>query len=164
MSQQGTPSEFILGLADVSYGGVNLGHTLGPTVFTFTQEQVEINADDYGTNPLDIYDLGTKLDVTVTVAEFSLANLNIAFPNSTLTGDRVKIGAQAGTKLTAAKLVFAALNSGDKNVTIYRAIVVGDASFSYSNEQRQMTITFRALIDITRPNGDKLCRLGGPSS
>lgn len=164
MSQQGTPSNIILGLADVSYGGTNLGHTIGPTTPTFTHEQAEINVDDYGSTPVDIYDIGTQVEVIVTLAEFTLANINAAFPNGELTSDRVKFGSQAGTKIVAQKLVFAALNAGDFNFTIYRAIPVGDLSFNYENLQRQMTVTFRGLIDTTRPNGDKLCRLGGPSS
>lgn len=164
MGQTGTQANIVLGIANISYGGTLLGYTVGDTTITITNQQTDIMVDDFGETPLETYDIGTQITVTVPLTEFSLANLNIAVPGSTLTSDRIKVGRQAGTKLTASKLILIALATGDRNVTIYRAIVSEVGDMIWSNNQRTYEVTFKGLIDGSRPDGDQLFRIGGPSS
>lgn len=164
MGQTGNTQEIRLGLADVSYGGVSLGFTVEGVVVTVTHQQAPIVVDDFGETPVDIYDIGEQIVAVVPITQISLPNLNIAIPGGTLTSDRIKVGRQAGTKLTSQELILDATNSGDFNITIYRAIVTVTGDWIYNNEQRVLPVTFTGVIDTSRPDGDRLYRIGGPAS
>lgn len=164
MGQTGSTTDIRLGLVDVSYNNISLGFTAGDTVVTITHQQANIVVDDYGETPVDIYDIGEQISVVVPITQLSLTNLNIAIPGSTLTGDRIKVGRQAGTKLTAQTLILDAISSGDSNLTIYRAVVTEIGDYTFNNEQRVLPITFMGVIDTSRPDGDNLYRMGGPAS
>lgn len=164
MGQTGNTQDIKLGLADVSYGGVSLGFTVGDIVVTITHQLANIVVDDFGETPVDIYDIGEQIQAVIPMTQLDLANLNIAIPGGTLTGDRIKAGRQAGTKLTGQELILDATSSGDLNITIYRAIVTEVGDYIYNNEQRVLPVTFMGLIDTSRPDGDRLYRIGGPAS
>ena len=164
MGQTGSTTDIRLGLVDVSYGGVSLGFTVGDVIATITHQLANIVVDDAGETPVDIYDIGEQIVVVVPITQLSLANLNIAIPGGTLTNDRIKAGRQAGTKLTSQELILDAVNSGDLNLTIYRAVVTAIGDYIFSNEQRVLPITFTGEMDFSRPDGDRLYRIGGPAS
>jgi len=164
MGQTGNTQEIRLGLADVSYGGVSLGFTVEGVVVTLTHQQANIVVDDFGETPVDVYDIGEQIQVVVPITQISLANLVIAIPGATLTSDRIKVGRQAGTKLTSQELILDATSVGDFNITIYRAIVPNAGDYIFNNEQRVVPVTFMGLIDTSRPDGDRLYRIGGPAS
>ena len=164
MGQTGNTTPIRLGLADISYGNVSLGFTVGDTVGTITHQQAKIVVDDFGETAVDIYDIGEQIVVLVPMTQLSLANMGIAIPGGTVTSDRIKVGRQAGVKLTAQTLILDATSSGDLNVTIYRAIVTAVGGYIWNNEQRVFPVTFEGLIDTSRPDGDRLYRIGGPAS
>jgi hypothetical protein len=162
--QGGTPTNIKLGIAKIIYGGTELGFTNGDTAVTITHQQADIMVDQYGETPLDVYDIGVQITVAVPLTELAIGNLGVAIPGSSTAAGKVKVGRNAGTKLTAQQLVLDTLNSVDLNLIVYRAVVGEVDDYIYNNEQRTWTVTFKGLIDNDRPDGDKLFRFGGAAS
>lgn len=165
MSQAGNVDNVVLGLCDVRFDGASLGLTKGEVVATITQNVAEITVDDFGNTPIAAYDLGTMIEVKVPLAEYTLANVNIALPMGTLDGDRVNVGRQAGTQLTYGELILDPLNANDLNITVYKAAAIAALNIGFTNDNiKVLEVTFKGFIDTDRPDGDQLFRIGGPAS
>lgn len=157
-----------LGVCDVTYNSVALGHTKGGVEVTYTPEIYEKTVDKFGSTPVGAVLIGERLEVKVPMAEHTLANLKVAMPGGTLvegaTLDEINFGADAGGDLTGAVLLLhptAYASATTYDWTIHKAICVGAVAVPYKVEEETIfEATFLALIDESKSTGEKLFRIG----
>lgn len=161
---------FALGICTVTYGGVNLGKTKGFVDVNITLGTLaKTGILPYGDTPVEHYDLGTKIEVVVPLAEYTLANLNVAIPKSILLSDRITVGGwiNEDNVLPAYKLILAPVNSNsnaDLPMVIYKAVVKSVQPITWDYKIKVLEVTFAGQIDTNRGSGDQLFRIGGPAS
>jgi len=157
-----------LGICDVSFNGVDLGHTIGGVEVSYEPEHHDVMVDKYGNTVVQKYLIGEKLTAKLALAEFTIANLRNAMPQATFAGaanSRITLGAAAGKKATddAAQLVLHPRNEGTRrhDVVIYKAYVGSTVVLAHKNdEEKVIEVTFEALLDETRSDGNYLGLIG----
>lgn len=157
-----------LGPCSVTYKGVDLGHTIGGVTFTYSPDFHDTKTDKYGSSIVEKFLVGESVMAEVNLAEFKLANLQVAITQSALQGDdSVSVGSVAGKKasLTAGLLVLhpLALAASDTNsdISIYRAVVDGDLKIEHKNDgEKVLPVKFYGLVDENRVDGNMLAFIG----
>lgn len=157
-----------LGPCSVTYKGVDLGHTIGGVVVTYTPEYYESKVDKFGSSVVEKYLVGERLMAETNLAEFTLANLQQAIGQSTLQGDdSVSVGSIAGKKASekAGLLVLHPLAkaASDRNsdVSIYKAVVTGELKLEHKNDgEKVLPVQFDGIIDENRSDGNLLGFIG----
>lgn len=157
-----------IGRCDVSYNGVDLGHTLDGVEVSYEPEYKDVSVDKYGSTIVNKYIIGEKLTAKVKLAEFTIANLKIAMPQGSFAGaanTRLLLGHSAGVKATdtAAQLVLHPSNEGTRihDIVIYKAYVGSAVVIPMKNDEEKMVeVTFEALIDETKSDGNYLGMIG----
>ena len=151
-------TEINLGHADVTWGGVTLGHTMGGVNVTIETTVVDAMADDYGESPVfGVYN-GDTIEVTVPVAQYAIDVLETAFPFATVADSKVKIGKTVGEKTTvhsdALVITPKATAFAGLALTVHEAVVVNRGEISFANdEQTVVELTFRGYIDSSNSDG-----------
>lgn len=160
-----------VGICDVFFNGVNLGHTKGGVEVSYEPEYHEVAVDAYGNTPVEKYLIGERLTAVVPLAEYTIANLNKAIPQSTLAGtnSRITIGAKAGKKATtdAAQLILhpVGATAAENDIVFYKAYVDSVVNLPHRNdEERLIEVTFIALLDETKTDGTYLGLIGDSSA
>ena len=105
MGQQGNVNNIKLGPADVTFDGTALGLTKGGVIVSITQSVIDVVIDNWGDTPINAFDKGASVSVTVPMVEDTLEKIGIAIPSGTVTSDRIKIGSPAGTVISTGKLI-----------------------------------------------------------
>lgn len=157
-----------LGPCSVRYKGTDLGHTIGGVVVTYTPTYKETSVDQHGSSVVEKFLTGERMMAELSLAEFTLANLQVAIGQSNLVGDdSVSMGSNAGKKASekAGELVLhpLALPSSDRNsdVTIFKAVVTNELKIEHSNEnEKVLPVQFDGLIDEGRADGARLGYIG----
>lgn len=164
----GNVTNVTLGTCSVTFNGVDLGHTKGPVVVSYEPEFSEVNVDAYGKTPVDSYLLGEKFTAKVPLAEMTIANMKVAIPNATFQGAanaRITVGQKAGQKMSnsAAQLVLHPVAEGTRirDIVIHKAFVDSTIELTHSIEdQKIIEVTFKALIDESKSQGNYLGLIG----
>ncbi len=155
-----------LGVCEVEYNGVHLGHTMGGVTLRIGTLAAEKKVDRYGDQVVGYVDMGTTVEAVLNVAEETLNNIEKYFPNSTRVGDIVHFGGTVGSALTGYPLVLDPTDGGDP-IIIYLAVPnageVVEVPYTVS-DQRTWSVTFKGIPDDTRPDGQALFRIGGVAS
>lgn len=158
-----------LGACQVTYKGVDLGHTIGGVVVEYTPEFHETQVDKYGKSNVEKFLVGEKLLAKVSLAEYTIANLQNAINQGVLQGDdAVSVGSAAGKKASAnAGLLLlhpldaAANDTRAYDVSIYKAVVTNQLSIEHKNDgERVLPVEFDGLIDEGRTDGNMLGFIG----
>lgn len=157
-----------VGACSVTYNGLDLGHTKGGVEVSYEPTYKDVSVDKYGETVVEKYLTGEKFTAKVPLAEFTIANLRNAMPKSTFAGaanTRITIGAAAGKKATdsAAQLVLHPLNQGTRqhDIVLYKAYVASQVVLSHKNdEEKIIEVTFEALLDESRSDGNYLGLIG----
>jgi len=157
-----------VGVCEVTFGGVSLGHTKGGVVVSYEPEYKDVSVDAYGNTVVEKYLIGEKLTAKVPLAEFTIANLRNAMPQTTFAGaanKRVTIGAKAGqaAKTDAAELLLHPSREGTRrhDIVFYKAYVDSAIELSHTNEDEKIIeVTFVALLDETKSDGNYLGLIG----
>lgn len=142
----------------VTYNSQDLGPTVGGATLQIERELVEILHDGRGKTPVDYLTNGLKkIDVTVSLARWSLPNLAAAFPEFSLTGSgadkKLAVKADNGTSLESKAAVLTlhpvSLPGTDKtfDITFPKAIVIQPPQLAYKGDQAPVELVFRALPD-----------------
>lgn len=165
-------SKVRIGACQITYKGVNVGHTLDGVELTFEREFEDLTVDKYGSSPVDKALTGNKLMAKFKLAQPDFAALNIANPEGEgadgTTGDRIGLGTDAGYLLRqdAGELVLRPLKNvasanDTEDVVLYKAVSVENIELSYKvDEQRVIEVTFEALVDETYGTGRRLGHVG----
>lgn len=124
--------------------------------------------DKYGETVVEKYLAGEKMTAKVPLAELTIANLKVAMPQGTFAGAgnaRLTLGHSAGTKATtsAAQLVLHPLNMGTRanDIVMHKAYVSSTVDLKMKvDEENVFEVTFEALLDETKSDGNYLGLIG----
>lgn len=162
-----------VGTVDVSAGGTDLGHTKGGAEVVYEPEYHDIQVDEYGNTVANKKLLGEKFTVKVPLAEYTLANLNVAIPNSTIVGavtQKLTFGSKAGKDMLsqAVAWIFHPRDAGadlDYDINIPKGVVTSSVTLPHQNDsERTIEITVEALIDESAADGAYLASIGDPAA
>ena len=160
-----------LGVCSATFNDVDLGHTKGGVVVTYTPEYHDVTVDKYGNTVVEKVLIGEKLVAKVPLAEATIANLQIAIPTGSSDTSKITIGDSAGTALAALakQLVLHPIaNESDdlsEDVVLYKAVVGCEIALEYTYDgERVVEVTFEAILDEGRSDGDYLGLIGDSTS
>ena len=161
-----------VGVCDVSFNGLDLGHTIGGVEVSYEPKHHDVMVDKYGNTVVQKYLIGEKLTAKLALAEFTIANLRNAMPQTTFAGaanTRITVGAAAGKKATddAYQLVLHPINEGTRrhDVVIYKAYVASTVVLPHKNdEEKVVEVNFEALLDESRSDGNYFGLIGNSTT
>lgn len=157
-----------LGVCSVTFNGVDLGHTKGGVEVSYEPVYQDLAVDKYGETPINKVLTGEKLTAKVPLAEFTIANMKVAMPNTTFGGAgnaRVTLGKSAGAlqSANAYQLVLHPISEGTRahDIVFYKAVVTSQIVISHKNdEQKVVEVEFTALLDESKADGNYLGMIG----
>ncbi len=157
----------------VTFGGVDLGHTVDGAEISIEREFTEVKTDLYGNTPVDFVLTGQKAMVKLKLAEITPGILSYVVPEAdwdvgTQTRETVHFGTRAGYSLRndALELVITPQggnSDGSLTFTFFRAVSTDNMTLAYKiDEQSVFEVTFTALVDESRAatDGRLLGRMG----
>jgi hypothetical protein len=156
----------------VTFGGVDLGHTVDGAEIEIEREFTEVHTDIYGNTPVDFVLTGQKATVKLKLAEITPGTLAYIAPEADwdvgVSDDHVHFGNKAGYSLRgdALELVIRPLGGntdGNLTFTFFKAVSTDNVSVAYKiDEQSVFEVTFTALVDESRnaTEGRLLGRMG----
>jgi hypothetical protein len=162
-----------LGVCSVTLNGVDLGLTKGGTELTYKGNWHAITVDQAGTTKIKKILIGEEASVKTNLAEDTLDNLVAALGGAAqkiTDGAKHKVifGRTPGFEATSYALVLHPIAAGaslEEDVTIYKASGNGDLARAFQLEgERIIPVTFEALADLTRTDGDRLMCIGDSSA
>lgn len=153
-----------LGVCSVTRNGVDLGHTIGGVVVTYKPTFHDTKVDKYGETVAEQFLIGEELSAKFSLAEFTLANLEVAIPNSVaVADDSVSVGSNAGKKQSdnAAAWVFHPIANASDNYnddfTIYKGVVMNEVAVEHKNDgEKVIPVEVLGLVDEGRTDGNLL--------
>jgi len=164
-----------LGTAELSYKGLELGHSIGDVNAKYTPEYHTLKVNRYGNTRVNEFLIGEDMEITIPLAETTLELLKTITPVSQMVTDDVTgakkliFGSSPGKELLSqAGLlslhpIWAGTGVKDYDVTIYKACVRSAVELGYKVEGELVyNTTFVAFIDESRPEGDRLFCIGDP--
>lgn len=152
-----------LGPASVEFDGTDLGESESATL-TYEVETADHHTAQYGSSPKDQIYTGNSCEVEIQMKESTLAELNLATPDGTVTTNELMIGNSVGTSLrsSAGKLVIkphtggTATSDATKMITVFVAAPVPNWEWTFDDgsTDRMATVTFRAFRATSVPSGE----------
>jgi hypothetical protein len=156
----------------ITFGGVDLGHTVDGAEIEIEREFTEVKTDIYGNTPIDMVLTGQKATVKLKLAEITPGTLSYVVPEADYdvgaSDDHLHFGSKSGYSLRddALQLVITPQSKNSDNqrtITLFKAVSTDNAKFSYKiDEQSVFEVTFSALVDESRnaTDGRLLGRVG----
>lgn len=159
----------------VTFGGVDLGHTVDGAEIEIERELTEVKTDLYGNTPVDYVVAGQKATVKLKLAEIHPGTMAYTLPEADYdigsADDHIHFGTKAGYSLRndALELVITPQggnSDGNLTITLFKAVSTDNAKFAYKiDEQTVFETTFTALVDESRSATDgRLLGRMGPSA
>ena len=156
---------------DYGTGETFLGQTLGGVEFTLERNFEDLTVDKFGVAPVDKVFTGNNLMIKAYLAEPTKSNISKAATEglyaSQGTDSKLGIGAQAGLLMSTdagiLRLHPRGTTPSDRNNDIYiwKAVSIEAINLPFKvDEQRILEVTWQALVDENRPNGEHLGRIG----
>lgn len=157
-----------VGVCTVTYNNIDLGHTKGGVEVSYEPVYKDVSVDKYGETVVEKYLMGEKFTAKVPLAEYTIANLRNAMPNATFAGAanrRITLGKSAGqaAKAIAYQLVLHPQNEGTRafDIVMHKAFVSSTIVLNHKNdEEKIIEVTFEALLDETKSDGNYLGLIG----
>jgi hypothetical protein len=163
-------SNVSIGACQVTYAGVDLGHTQDGVEVTYAPTFHDVQVDKYGDTIVEKYLMGEKLTAKVKLAEYTIPNLDIAIEQGTVAGatsGKLNIGHAAGRKFstTSALLVLhplrLAASDRSQDVVLYKAAVSSSVVIPHTNKnEKVLEVVFESIVDETRVDGQYLGLIG----
>lgn len=156
----------------VTFGGVDLGHTVDGAEIEIEREFTEVKTDLYGNTPVDFVLTGQKATVKLKLAEITPGTMAYVVPEADwdvgTADDQVHFGSKAGYSLRndALQLVITPQGGnadGNLTFTFFKAVSTDNMTLAYKiDEQSVFEVTFTALVDESRSatDGRLLGRMG----
>ena len=158
-----------LGVCNINFNGTDLGLTIGGVEVVYTPTFHDTKADQF-TTVIEKFLIAEKLEAKVPMAEFTLAHINKAIAQSTLSGGKVSFGSYSGKKASAMAhplVLHPIANGSDKSedVVIFKAVSTGALTISMKNDGEKIIMaTFEGLVDSTGADGSMLGLIGDSAS
>lgn len=156
----------------ITFGGVDLSHTVDGAEIEIEREFTEITTDIYGKTPIDYVLTGQKATVKLKLAEIHPLTMAYVVPEADWdvgsSSDHVHFGSKAGYSLRndALELVITPQGGntdGKMTFTFFKAVSTENMTLAYKiDEQSVFEVTFTALVDESRAatDGRLLGRMG----
>lgn len=156
----------------VTFGGVDLGHTVDGAEIEIEREFTEIRTDLYGNTPVDFVLTGQKATVKLKLAEIHPGTMAYVVPEADWdvgsSDDHVHFGTKAGYSLRNDALELTIVpqggnSDGNLSFTFFKAVSTDNMTLAYKiDEQSVFEVTFTALVDESRnaTDGRLLGRMG----
>lgn len=160
----------VLGPGTLTLDGTDVGYISAPKLkLSFTE--VESTTAAYGDTPIDTFRIAEKAELTVLFDEIGFQNYQKAIQGATRntsgSDEDISLGSFAGTRMTAMELLYTPRNSAisaTHAMKMWRVVPVSDREVSFDIDKTQkLEVTFRALIDESKTDGEKLLRFGNVS-
>lgn len=159
----------------ITFGGVDLGHTVDGTELEIEREFTEVKTDLYGNTPVDYVLAGQKATIKMKLAEITPGTLAYIAPEADwdvgTADDHVHFGTKAGYSLRsdALELVITPQGGntdGNLTITLFKAVSTDNVKLAYKiDEQSVFEVTFTALVDESRAATDgRLLGRFGPAT
>lgn len=169
--QAGTLASIQNDIVKVTYGGTDLGFTTDGIDVEYAPEMEDLVVDEFGASPLDIMGNGANFTVTMRLSEYSTSLLTSLIPGSErdVVGpdSRMTYGRSAGYRFRddAAILLLHPIKLGasdkSRDILVHLAVVTEGPTWRLvGNEQRVAEVTFRALLDETKAEGEQMFIVG----
>lgn len=157
-----------VGVCSVTFNGLDLGHTQGGVEVSYEPVHHDVMVDKYGETIVQKLLIGEKFTAKVPLAEYTIANLRNAMPQATFAGaanTRITLGAVAGKKATddSYQLVLHPINEGTRrhDIVMHKAYVASTIVLNHKvDEEKLVEVTFEALLDETKSDGNYLGLIG----
>lgn len=156
----------------ITFGGVDLGHTVDGAEIEIERELTEVKVDIYGNTPVDYVVTGQKAMVKLKLAEIHPDTMAYVVPEADWdvgsADGHVHFGTKAGYSLRddALELVITPQGGnadGNLTITLFKAVSTDNMTLAYKiDEQSVFDVTFTALVDESRngTDGRLLGRMG----
>lgn len=150
---------------------IALGLSKGGMTIKYELEYFELTSDQTGKMPLDDVLIGEKITVEGDILDTSARKIAELMPTATVEGEKenpraVTFGSRPGLRVTdfAGKLVLspiAANGDPSRNITVHHAANTGNLELSAKLEEEWKNhVVFKGYYDDTKPDGDRLFRIG----
>lgn len=166
-----TVANIRLGQCDVTYNGQALGLSQGGVEITIKNGVTEVAIDKYGSAPAKAYHAGTRIEIMVGLSEYNYDILvKVLNGAQKIAGggmpevDSMTIGDLGGAALAGAALLLHPSLAADTttDVHVYKAVVIGETKLPFKVDQETTyQVTFVALVDETKSDGQLLATFGG---
>lgn len=157
----------------VTFGGVDLGHTVDGTELVIERELTEVKSDLYGSTPIDYVLTGQKASIKMKLAEITPGTLAYILPEADwdvgVTDDQLHFGTKPGYSLRGDALALVITpqggnSDGNMTITLFKAVSTGNVSLAYKIDEQSVFdgVEFTALVDESRnaTDGRLLGRMG----
>ena len=155
----GDPNNIKMGTCKITYGGVDLGLTMGGVEVTVETTTHESKVDQFGDTIVNEFIMGRSITAVVPLAETTVEMLATIMPGATKTGTgatlRVDVSTGTGISLreTAKPLILHPINKADsdksEDLTIPLAATPGGINFAYKyDEERIYQADFKGYPDL----------------
>lgn len=149
----------------ITFGGVDLGHTVDGTELMLERELTEVKTDLYGNTAVDYVLTGQKASIKLKLAEIIPNVLSYLLPEGDYdvgaSDDQVHFGTKAGYSLRndALQLVITPQGGntdGNLTITLFKAVQTGNISLAYKIDEQAVWdgVEFTALVDESRSATD----------
>lgn len=156
------------GPCKITLDTTEIGHTERGISLNITPIMRERKVDEFGETVVDLVHQGDTFEVTVTIAEWVLANFKAAFAPALDGTTYMSVGRKPGFsyRSVAKKLTIHPLEvvGTTEDVILYKAVAISPVAIGYnSDDDRVFEIVFKALPDTTRGDGNLLGQIGIPA-
>ena len=156
-------SKIELGPAKINFNDTDLGSSEGGVTVEIERRTRERMTDEYGESLVDLIETGLRARVTVRLVEWTLAQLEVAFPEfgQDTTNEYLYFGGQPIGKLsTYGKVLYVrpyAASDESYDIEFKCAIphVVGAIPFN-NEDDRGVEVTFECVLDTSQSAGKML--------
>lgn len=158
-----------LGPCQVSWGGTDLGPTLGGVVFKEEVHSVDIKEDGHGDTPVDAVFTGRIDTIECKFTRSTLAQMEAMITGSVAGANNLTVVNTVGDQMfaNALELILKPLVNNVASVTntewlhVHRTYPVAAVEFGYDNSgQRIINVTFRAFPDDYSTRVGEIWRMG----
>lgn len=161
----------IAGPCRITFGGIDLGHTLDGVELTVDRELADVLVDRYGSTPVDKVVVGTSGKAKFKLAQWDNRQWDTAFPEGqnidTATNDQTGLGTDAGYSLRqdAKQLVIHPLKyaAGDlsHDVTLYMCVNTGSVTLPFKvKDQLVLEVEMEALVSEAYGSNRRIGHIG----
>lgn len=146
-----------VGVANITFGGTDLGYTKGGVEVEVTTEKYTVTVDQFGNSPINDYLIGRSITVTTPLAETTVDNLVLTMPGATKVGTgtvRAEVTTGVGVNLidVADELIVKPQAAADdsENIVIPKAATAGNMTFAYQlDSERVFNVQWTGYPDPT---------------
>lgn len=156
-----------VGAAIAKINGSEVGHTQNGSEVVITSKYKDVMVDRYGESVVQKVLNGMSMTAKLVVAEATIANILAAIPFGDDNTDNVGIGRKAGALATdeAVQLVLHPQENDDADLSLdvimWKAISSQPVTLPFKNDnETAMEITFEAIVDETKTDGNLLGLIG----